>query len=111
MEVRDNNILKITTMKTLRLINTLGVGAMTLMLAASCESGDKKFGYDGETSVYFANAGYERVVELGEDQEADLTDDNNHIINIKAFCGGGYGNSSNITVDYISDPTDRKECL
>ena len=105
MEVRDNNILKITTMKTLRLINTLGVGAMTLMLAASCESGDKKFGYDGETSVYFANAGYERVVELGEDQEADLTDDNNHIINIKAFCGGGYGNSSNITVDHITDPS------
>ena len=59
MEVRDNNILKITTMKTLRLINTLGVGAIALMLAASCESGDKKFGYDGETSVYFANAGYE----------------------------------------------------
>lgn len=83
----------------------MGVGAMALMLAASCESGNKEFGYDGETSVYFSNAGYERTVELGEDQEADLTDDNNHIINIKAFCGGGYGNGSNITVDYITDPS------
>ena len=92
-------------MKTLRLINTLGVGAIALMLAASCESSDKDFDYDGETSVYFANAGYERVVELGEDQEADLTGDNNHIINIKAFCGGGYGNGNNVTVDYITDPS------
>ena len=31
---------------------------MTLLMTASCESGNKEFGYDGETAVYFANAGY-----------------------------------------------------
>lgn len=90
-------------MKSFKLLNTIGIAAMTLLMAASCESGDKEFGYDGETTVYFSNAGYVRTVELGEDQEADLTDDNNHIINIKAYCAGGYGNNNNVTVDYISD--------
>ena len=90
-------------MKSFKLLNTIGIAAMTLLMTASCESGDKEFGYDGETTVYFANAGYVRTVELGEDQEADLTDDNNHIINIKANCAGGYGNNNDVTVDYISD--------
>ena len=90
-------------MKSFKLLNTIGIAAMTLLMTASCESGNKEFGYDGETAVYFANAGYVRTVELGEDQEADLTDDNNHIINIKAYCAGGYGNNNNVTVDYISD--------
>ena len=90
-------------MKSFKLLNTIGIAAMTLLMTASCESGDKEFGYDGETTVYFSNAGYVRTVELGEDQEADLTDDNNHIINIKANCAGGYGNNNDVTVDYISD--------
>ena len=90
-------------MKSFKLLNTIGIAAMTLLMAASCESGNKEFGYDGETTVYFSNAGYVRTVELGEDQEADLTDDNNHIINIKANCAGGYGNNNDVTVDYISD--------
>lgn len=90
-------------MKSFKLLNTIGIAAMTLLMTASCESGNKEFGYDGETAVYFANAGYVRTVELGEDQEVDLTDDNNHIINIKAYCAGGYGNDNNVTVDYISD--------
>lgn len=90
-------------MKSFKLLNTIGIAAMTLLMTASCESGNKEFGYDGETAVYFANAGYVRTVELGEDQEADLTDDNNHIINIKAYCAGGYGNNNDVTVDYISD--------
>lgn len=90
-------------MKSFKLLNTIGIAAMTLLMTASCESGNKEFGYDGETAVYFANAGYVRTVELGEDPEADLTDDNNHIINIKAYCAGGYGNNNDVTVDYISD--------
>ena len=90
-------------MKSFKLLNTIGIAAMTLLMTASCESGNKEFGYDGETTVYFSNAGYVRTVELGEDQEADLTDDNNHIINIKANCAGGYGNNNDVTVDYISD--------
>lgn len=90
-------------MKSFKLLNTIGIAAMTLLMTASCESGNKEFGYDGETAVYFANAGYVRTVELGEDQEADLTDDNNHIITIKANCAGGYGNNNDVTVDYISD--------
>ena len=63
----------------------MGVAAMALLMATSCESGDKDFGYDGETAVYFSNSGCDRILELGEDQEADLTDDNNHIVNIKAL--------------------------
>lgn len=80
------------------------MAVMALLMTASCESSDKKFGYDGVKTVYFSNAGYDRVVELGEDPESDLTNDNNHIINIMAYCAGGYGNDNNVTVDYIIDP-------
>lgn len=82
----------------------MGVAAMALLMATSCESGDKDFGYDGETAVYFSNSGSDRILELGEDQEADLTDDNNHIVNIKAVAAGGYGNSNDVKVDYVIDP-------
>lgn len=82
----------------------MGVAAMALLMATSCESGDNDFGYDGETMVYFSNSGSDRILELGEDQEADLTDDNNHIVNIKAFVAGGYGNNNNVKVDYVIDP-------
>ena len=39
-------------MKSFKLLNTIGIAAMTLLMAASCESGNKEFGYDGETAVY-----------------------------------------------------------
>lgn len=84
----------------------MGVAAMALLMATSCESSDQEFSYDGETTTYFANAGYVRTLELGEDQEAgDLTDDNNHIFTIKATYAGGYGNKNNVTIDYLIDPS------
>lgn len=95
----------IDKMKKFRLLNTMGIAAFTLLMAASCENGNKEFGYDGARTVYFSYPGYERTVELGEDQEADLTDDNNHVFTIKATYGGGYNNGSDITVNYVIDPS------
>ncbi len=92
-------------MKTLRLINTLGFAALAMLATTSCESGNQEFPYEGETSVYFSKPSYVRTVELGEDQEVDLTEDNLHNINILAFCGGGYTNGNNVTVDYVIDPS------
>lgn len=92
-------------MKTLRLINTLGLAAIAMLATTSCESGNQEFDYDGETSVYYSKPSYVRTVEMGEDPDLDLTEDNLHNINILAFCGGGYGNGNNVTVDYLVDPT------
>ena len=33
-------------MKSFKLLNTIGIAAMTLLMTASCESGNKEFGYD-----------------------------------------------------------------
>lgn len=92
-------------MKTLRLINTLGLAAIAMLATTSCESGNQEFDYEGQTSVYYSKPAYVRTVELGEDQEVDLTEDNQHYINIMAFCGGGYTNGNDVTVDYVIDPT------
>lgn len=92
-------------MKTLRLINTLGLAAIAMLATTSCESGNQEFDYDGQTSVYYAKPAFVRTIELGEDQEVDLTEDNLHNFNIMAFCGGGYNNGNTVTVDYVIDPT------
>lgn len=92
-------------MKTLRLINTLGLAAIAMLATTSCESGNQEFDYDGQTSVYYSKPAYVRTIELGEDQEVDLTEDNLHNFNIMAFCGGGYTNGNNVIVDYVIDPT------
>lgn len=92
-------------MKTLRLINTLGLAAIAMLATTSCESGNQEFDYDGQTSVYYSKPAYVRTIELGEDQEVDLTEDNLHNFNIMAFCGGGYNNGNTVTVDYVIDPT------
>lgn len=76
-----------------------------MLATTSCESGNQEFDYDGETSVYYSKPSYVRTVEMGEDPDLDLTEDNLHNINILAFCGGGYGNGNNVTVDYLVDPT------
>ncbi len=83
----------------------MGVAAMALLMASSCKNGNQEFSYDGETSTYFANAGFVRTLELGEDQEADLTNDNNHIFEIKATYAGGYDNKNNVTINYLIDPS------
>ncbi len=76
-----------------------------MLATTSCSNSNQEFDYEGETSVYFSKPSYIRTIELGEDQEVDLTEDNLHNINIKAFCGGGYTNNANVTVDYTIDPS------
>lgn len=92
-------------MKRFRLLSTIGIAALTLLMAASCENGNKEFDYDGARRVFFSYPGYERTIELGEDPEADLTDDNNHVFTIKATYGGGYNNGNDVTVNYVIDPS------
>jgi len=76
-----------------------------LFFIASCESGTNEFDDYDYQAVYFSNQYALRTVELGEDLEdlADLTNDNNHIISIKAAWGGGYTNRNNIIIDYVVD--------
>ena len=66
-------------------------GVMAIAIAAlaftSCENGENEFpGYD-KCNVYFANQYVMRTVELGEDLEVDLTNDNNHIVEVRAAIG------------------------
>ena len=82
-------------------------GVMAIAIAAlaftSCENGENEFpGYD-KCNVYFANQYVMRTVELGEDLEVDLTNDNNHIVEVRAAMGGGYGNDHDITLEYTID--------
>ena len=80
--------------------------ALPMLLGlTSCHSGDQEFPDYGSTSVYFANQGYVRTIELGEDMEVDLTNDNNHEFSINAAMGGGYGNKRDIKVGFAVDPT------
>lgn len=92
-------------MKTIRLINTLGLAAVALMASVSCSNGDQEFEYDGETTVYFSNQAYVRTIELGEDQEVDLTTDNAHSFSIYALQAGGYNNNNDVTVSYSVVPS------
>ena len=92
-------------MKTIRLINTLGFAAIALLASVSCTNGNQEFDYDGETTVYYSNQAYVRTIELGEDQEVELTDDNAHQFTINALQAGGYNNNNDVTVSYIIDPS------
>ena len=92
-------------MKTLRLINTLGFAAIAMLAFVSCKNGDQEFDYDGETAVYYSNQAYVRTIELGEDQEVDLTEDNAYSFSIYALQAGGYNNNNDVTVSYIIDPS------
>ena len=77
--------------------------ALPMLLGlTSCHSGDQEFPDFGSTSVYFANQGYVRTIELGEDLEVDLTNDNNHEFSLNAAMGGGYGNKRDIKVSFVT---------
>lgn len=92
--------------KIYRTLRNLAMLSLPLALGAvmsSCESGDQDFPDYGTTTVYFANQGYVRTIELGDDPEIDLTNDNNHEFSINAAMGGGYGNKHDITVNYTVD--------
>ena len=89
--------------KTLRNLVMLSLPLALGAVMSSCESGDQNFPDYGTTTVYFANQGYVRTIELGDDPEIDLTNDNNHEFSINAAMGGGYGNKHDITVNYTVD--------
>lgn len=86
--------------------NILYISLFSLLFSiASCDSGTNEFDDYDYQAVYFSNQYALRTVELGEDLDdlADLTNDNNHIISIKAAWGGGYTNHNNIIIDYVVD--------
>ncbi len=78
------------------------VSALTM---TSCSSGDPEFPDFDYQTVYFASNVMMRTVELGKDQEVDLTMDNQHKVRITATMGGSYGNKRDITVSIAVDPT------
>jgi len=94
------------TMNKHFILKYISLLALPMLLGlTSCHSGDQEFPDFGSTSVYFANQGYVRTIELGEDLEVDLTNDNNHEFSLNAAMGGGYGNKRDIKVSFAVDPT------
>jgi len=81
---------------------SLSLAAAALMAVSSCKNGDISFpDYDTYT-VYFGNQTPVRTIVLGEDYEADLTNDNNHVCQIGAVFGGSYSGkkiTANVEVD------------
>ncbi|MDE6023446.1 MAG: DUF1735 domain-containing protein, partial [Muribaculaceae bacterium] len=76
-----------------------------LALLAACENGDNEFSDFDYQTVYFANQYAMRTIELGTDENVDLTYDNNHDVSIQAAWGGGYNNKKNVLIDYVVDPS------
>lgn len=72
-------------------------------LFVSCSNQDAEFPDFDYQTVYFSNQYPLRTLELGEDQEVDLTLDNQHKIEIKATVGGYRENPGNIIIDYKVD--------
>lgn len=78
---------------------------VALAMIAGCSNGDNEFDDFDYQTVYFANQYAMRTVELGTDENVDLTSDNNHEVNIQAVWGGGYTNRNNVLIDYVVDPS------
>lgn len=79
--------------------------AVAALAMTSCESGNPEFDDFEYQTVYFAKQYPVRTVELGKDQEVDLTLDNQHKVRVTATMGGSYGNKRDITVKIAVDPT------
>ena len=79
--------------------------AFAALAMTSCESGNPEFDDFEYQTVYFATQYPVRTVELGKDQEVDLTLDNQHKVRVTATMGGSYGNKRDITVKIAVDPT------
>ena len=79
--------------------------AVAALAMTSCDSGNPEFADFEYQTVYFAKQYPVRTVELGKDQEVDLTLDNQHKVRITATMGGSYGNKRDITVKIAVDPT------
>ena len=62
-------------------------------------------GNNGKTSVYFAMQDPVQPIILGNDDESDNTDHNNHQFKLMATWGGGYSNNKDCKIRYEIDPT------
>ena len=86
--------------------NLLYISLASLIFTfTSCESGINEFPNFDYSTVKFANQYPVRTLELGVDENVDLTMDNQHTISIKAVWGGGYTNPNDVLIDYVVDPS------
>jgi hypothetical protein len=95
--------------------NILYTGGLLLagLLLTACSNGDwednlrdtiDQGGNNGKTSVYFAMQAPIRTITLGNDDDADNTDDNNHQFKLMATWGGGYSNNKDCKISYQINP-------
>jgi len=84
------------------------------LLLTACSNGDwednlrdtiAQGGNDGKISVYFAMQDPIQPIILGNDDESDNTDHNNHQFKLMATWGGGYKNTKDCKIQYQIDPT------
>ena len=100
---------------TFRKIGTVAMGfTLILGLGTSCSNGDwednlqdtiERGGNNGTISVYFAMQAPIRTITLGNDDDADNTDDNNHQFKLMATWGGGYSNNKDCKISYQIEPS------
>ena len=100
---------------TFKKIGTVATGlVLALGLTTSCSNGDwednlrdviEQGGNNGKTSVYFAMQAPILTITLGNDDDADNTDDNQHQFRLNATWGGGYQNNIDRKISYVIDPT------
>ncbi|MED9887991.1 MAG: DUF1735 domain-containing protein, partial [Segatella copri] len=89
-------------MKISKYLSMAALGILALGFN-SCENGDQEFpDYEGGTTVYYPYQYIERSVVLGNDENRDNTDDNNHVLYIVSTMGGAY-NGKNITLNVDVD--------
>ena len=95
--------------------NILYTGGLLLagLLLTACSNGDwednlrdtiDQGGNKGKVSVYFAMQAPIRTITLGNDDDADNTDDNNHQFKLMATWGGGYSNNKDCKISYQINP-------
>lgn len=92
-------------MKTMKISKYLSMAALGILAFGfnSCENGNQEFpDYEGGTTVYYPYQYIERSVVLGNDENRDNTDDNNHVLYIVSTMGGAY-NGKNITLNVDVD--------
>lgn len=92
-------------MKTMKISKYLSMAALGILALGfnSCENGDQEFpDYEGGTTVYYPYQYIERSVVLGNDENRDNTDDNNHVLYIVSTMGGAY-NGKNISLNVDVD--------
>ena len=84
------------------------------LLLTACSNGDwednlrdtiDQGGNNGKISVYFSMQAPIRTITLGNDDDADNTDDNNHQFKLMATWGGGYKNNKDCKISYEVKPS------